>query len=40
MVTKKSLALVVGLLVGTVATPTIAQDSKDPKGVTLRPLES
>jgi hypothetical protein len=38
MVTKKSLALVVGLLVGTVATPTIAQDSKDPKGVTLRPL--
>jgi hypothetical protein len=33
-----SLALVAGLLVGLVGLPADAQDSKDPKGVTLRPL--
>ena len=38
MLTKISLALVVGLLVGLVGMPADAQDSKDPKGVTLRPL--
>jgi hypothetical protein len=38
MVTKLSLALVVGLLIGAVGTPATAQDSKAPKGVTLRPL--
>ena len=38
MLTKISLALVVGLLVGLVGLPADAQDSKDPKGVALRPL--
>src|SRR5207253_8904331 len=38
MLTKISLALVVGLLVGLVGMPADAQDSKDPKGVALRPL--
>ena len=38
MLTKISLVLVVGLLVGLVGTPVGAQESKDPKGVTTRPL--
>ena len=38
MLTKISLALVVGLLVGLVGLPADAQDSKDPKGVSVRSL--
>jgi len=38
MLTKLSLALVLALLVGLTALPADAQDSKDPKGVAVRPL--
>ena len=38
MLTRMSVALTIALVVGLVALPTDAQDSKDPKGVTVRNL--